>query len=564
VDGGVLTREPAAMLRPKKRQKFGGFKSTEESETAKEEALQVQADEEQRSEQQPEEEVPKPEPEEAKEEDVAQRVRCDLSFWLAECEKAGRESNVEAAFEHFAMDAAQEGTPEQAVIARLQEALHDILPGGRFELEPIGEFVTDLRLPNREKNRIIMKDELELAVLVHDNQESPEAAEVRKDLVVPLLEKLAAWLKAEPGIIVKEFTHSLLVPILTFETKDLAVTVSVQYPFGVLSSWHIRDLCHSGWPGRFRALARLVKVWARSKGIDSVQDGALPPYGYELLTAAFLQELHVLPALLPGPSCKTFIDAEEALKQALDTRETAATHCDAWRPPELANPTFTEAGSWHPAHFLQQWFAWMGENILSFVDTCKDVQGGCGRVPLDRRYIVSVRDRTQEELREDVASSPKHVEHWSPEASELFLLIEDPLSGDNIGKCAYFKGLCCIRAEVQRARSILEGSEPSDGGLPPVQALLDLPPLNKMAPFTEVRPAYYGEEEGRPHLPQGQHVVHATWADLLDPDNRARAAAVAKANALNSLCWDYAKGRCFKGDACKWVHSLTPQVEEFM
>jgi len=408
-----------------------------------------------------------------------------------------------------------------------------------------------------------MKDELELAVFVHDNQESPEAEEVRQDLVLPTLEKLLAWLQSEPGFAVKEFAHSLLVPVLTFEAKDLAVTVSVQYPFGVLSSWHIRDLCHSGWPGRFRALTRLVKVWARSKGVDSVQDGALPPYGYELLTAAFLQELHVLPTLLPGSGSNTFIDAEEALRQALDTRETAANHCDAWRSPELAYPTFTEAASWHPAHFLQQWFAWMGETILSFVDTCKDVHGGCGRVPLDRRYIVSVRDRTQDELREDVASAPKIVEHWSPEANEVFMLIEDPLSGDNIGRFAYFKGFCGIRAEVQRARTLFESTEPTDGGLPPIQALLDLPPLNKMAPFTEMRVAHYGEEEtGRPHVSHAQHVVHATWADLLDPDNRARAAAVAKANALNSLCWDFAKGRCFKGGACKWVHSLTPEAED--
>jgi len=130
------------------------------------------------------------------------------------------------------------------------------------------------------------------------------------------------------------------------ETSKVSVDVSVQQPYGVLNSWHLRDLCESGWPGRLKALARLTKLWAKSKAIHTAKDGGLSSYGYVMLVASYLQDCGALPALLPktpgSKSSSPYMDANEALTHVLrscsSSKSVSSRSCQAWRPPKQTVP----------------------------------------------------------------------------------------------------------------------------------------------------------------------------------------------------------------------------------
>jgi len=547
------------MLRPKKRQKFGGFSLSERN---KLDALQ---DEEEEQEAEEDREEPGGEPGAEKMDGAEKELTSDpallkeggvsaakaakptLASLLAKAEAAAASSDVEAAFEPFSVQNDVEGTEEQMLLERLREAISKAFPGRQFEIEPAGSFVTGLRLPHFGGKS--SRCDFEIALLFHDG--GVEADDTQSEADGSMIGRVTAWLRTQPGTIIKEVFRKAHIPSVVFETKHLVVEISMQNPCGVLNSWHFRDLCRSGWPGRLRALAKLVKVWALSKSIDSVKDGALGPQGYELLAAAFLQECGATPALLPWTGSGPYPEPADALRAAVDASAGGAAECDLWRAPESTAPDFSEAASWHPTQFFLHWLDWMAETVLGFVESCKDVAGGCGKAPLERRHIVSVRDRTQEELREDVLASATAEAHWSPETREVFLLIEEPLSGANVGRCVWFKGFCAIRAEVQRARKFLEATAPSRAGLPNFQALLAMPALSRGGQPQAGPPA--GGATQRPIRP----LEDAANGGLPGAEHKA-----SKASAASDICWDFARGNCKKGTKCKWLHSLDAAADK--
>mmetsp|Transcript_17917 Transcript_17917/g.34977 ORF Transcript_17917/g.34977 Transcript_17917/m.34977 type:complete len:724 (-) Transcript_17917:311-2482(-) len=389
--------------------------------------------------------------------------------------------DVETAYRAVNAQNNDDGSYELQLLARLRKDMMSLLgTQSHFELEPFGSFVTGLGLPGTEEGA---RSDLDVVLLFHGfKADSWEHKEVRTQTVSPTINKLGAWLGRQPGLKVTNVIRHARVPIVMFESKELSVDVSVQQPWGVLNSWHLRDLCDSGWPGRLRALARLVKLWAKSKAIHTAKDGSLSSYGWVMLAASFLQDCGALPAILPrshkdGP----YMNADEALRHVLSapSADRKAKRPDLWGEPEVLepDPAMDEHAGASPTALFHAWLEWMQTTVLGFVDECSDVAAGIGAAPVERRHIVSVRDGTQEELRADITWSQKHKEHWTPERDQVFLLIEEPLNGENVARCVRKDGFWAIHKEVLRSCKFLSDCS-NDGKLPPFKALLSLPALS--------------------------------------------------------------------------------------
>lgn len=151
-----------------------------------------------------------------------------------------------------------------------------------------------------------------------------------------------------------------------------------------------------------------------------------------------------------------------------------------WRRPQSFDPdaSGSEHAASRPAELFSAWLDWMDETVMGFVEGYSEGDKTIGRVPLDQRYIASVRPKTQEDLRADVTWSPKYNDHWNPQAHEVFLTVEEPLNGENVARCVKPDGFWAIRKEIGRARTFFAESAPDDSGLPNFQALLKLKPLS--------------------------------------------------------------------------------------
>lgn len=396
---------------------------------------------------------------------------------------------ADAAFEAVDARDEQDGWHERELLRRLRQDLGTLWTKGSFELEPFGSYVTDLGLPENDGTG---RSDLDVVLLFRNARaDTIESKEVRNRLVTPTIDRLGSWLRNRPGFVVKNVIRRARVPIVTFETKELSVDLSVQQPWGVLNSWHLRDLCASGWGGRLRGLAKLVKLWAKSKSVHTAKDGALSSYGYVMLVASYLQDCGALPALLPrdvyedgGWAQSPYLTSDDALQLVLDpsakppAEDAKGGSCGHWREAEPAVPEgWEELAGEQPAALFRGWLDWMLDTVFAFADACPDVAGGSGAVPLERRHIVSVRGRTQEELRADTSWSNKHAEHWSPEREPVFMLIEEPLNGENVARCVKAEGFQAIRKELERARDYFNSSSDGKVKQPAFDALLKLPPL---------------------------------------------------------------------------------------
>eukprot|EP00435_Cladocopium_sp_Y103_P005694 s1907_g1.t2 len=290
--------------------------------------------------------------------------------------------------------------------------------------------------------------------------------DVRTNLVMPTIDHLGRWLQRQSGFNVKNIIRHARVPIVTFETKDLEVDVSVQQPFGVLNSWHLRDLCQSGVPGRLPALVRLVKQWAKSKAIHSAKDGALSSYGWAMLAASFLQEHNLLPALLED---RPFLSADDALWYVLEAVEQRPENL--WSEPQIypVDGSSPEEAHKRPCELFFLWLQWLRSTALKPCGA-----SAFGYLPLNQRHIVSVRGRQQEELCRAVASCPK-ADHWNPTSNPVFMLIEEPFTGENVARSVRENGLNDIVAELQRALDVMS-TENADAAF---EELLHLPPLRQ-------------------------------------------------------------------------------------
>lgn len=383
-----------------------------------------------------------------------------LTWDSKEAQAAQAVVDLDVAFRELSRS--QDCDHEHQLLQKLRKELLGVFghPGG-FILEPFGSFVTELGLP-RESGR----SDLDLVILFHNYKaDSKEEKDVRTNLVMPTIDHLGRWLR-QSGFNVKNIIRHARVPIVTFETKDLEVDVSVQQPFGVLNSWHLRDLCQSGVPGRLPALVRLVKQWAKSKAIHSAKDGALSSYGWAMLAASFLQERNLLPALLED---RPFLSADDALWYVLNAVEQRPENL--WLEPQVYPVDSSSPKEAHkrPCELFLLWLQWLRSTALRPCGA-----SAFGYLPLNQRHIVSVCGRQQEELRRAVSSCPK-TDHWNPTSSPVFMLIEEPFTGENVARSVRENGLNDIVAELQRALDVMS-IENADAAF---EELLHLPPLRQ-------------------------------------------------------------------------------------
>eukprot|EP00933_Yihiella_yeosuensis_P004791 TRINITY_DN109194_c0_g1_i1.p1 TRINITY_DN109194_c0_g1~~TRINITY_DN109194_c0_g1_i1.p1 ORF type:complete len:603 (+),score=112.62 TRINITY_DN109194_c0_g1_i1:34-1809(+) len=398
-----------------------------------------------------------------------------FDFEGEEAEAAAQGVDADLAFEEVNQENSQDGHSERELLARLRKAFLHVLPGRPFILEPFGSFVTDLGLPNSDGGG---RSDLDMVLLFRNQRaDTMEAKEVRDRIVSPTINALGRWFESQPGFTVKNIIRRARVPIVMFDTEDLSCDVSVQQPFGVLNSWHLRDLCASGWPGRLKALVRLVKMWAKSKSIHTAKDGALSSYGYAMLSAGFLQEIGALPAILhlSQKSNGPYLSGDEALNHVLNAGQSARP-AKLWGPPE---PWVADASQWEeallsPIGLFTAWLRWLLDSVLGGeVAHSPDY----GSIPVESRHIVSVRGLSQEDLRADISWAPK-ADHWAPATSKVWMLIEEPLTGENVARCVRDGGFRDILAEVERSVKHMEraSSTSQDSAF---KALLRLQPLNK-------------------------------------------------------------------------------------
>lgn len=406
----------------------------------------------------------------------------------------------------------QDGDAEEGLLAELRADIATLMPDTTFELEPFGSYVTNLGLPRSDE---AARSDLDVVLLFHgERADTIEDKTIRDKLVRPTLTRFGNFLRAKHGVVVKNVILKARVPIVTFDTLDLSVDISVQQPWGVLNSWHLKDLCDSGWPGRLRALVRQVKLWAQSKSIHTAKDGGLSSYGYSILSAAFLREVGALPALLPKGSMskKPYLDSDAALRLVLTSckegRVKGRGRAKLWKAPEPVPSDTSDTAACSPPELFALWLDWMRGTLLKFTGKSAQLNTNCGYMPLERRHIASVRPRSQAELKEDVGWSPKFDEHWNPSAQEVYMLIEEPLNGENVGRCVRLQGFIAIRDEVTRARQemsagVAEGEEPAQV----FKRLCELPPLNSRS-----QPSSKGGGKAQGSAP-GAHGVKRSWEE---------------------------------------------------
>lgn len=376
-------------------------------------------------------------------------------------EAAAADVETDLAFESLnaTHDAENDGRHERAILAKMRKDLALLFRPKKVELEAFGSYVTNLGLPNSDGSG---KSDLDVVLLFHSSRaDDVQEKSVRESLVLPTIERLGDWCRKRPEMQVKAVIKGARVPIVTTQTRELELDISVQQPWGVLNSWHLRDLCDSGRPGRLRLLVRLVKTWAKSKSIHTAKDGGLSSYGYSLLSAGYLRECGALQALLPLDSdasnkSSPYLDSNTALDHVLKTCQKAVgadaiRRADLWREPEPVSGGTSLEGDAAPQDLFAGFIEWLAGTVLSFAGADSDLPLGCGALPLAQRHIVSVRDRSQQALRADISWSAKRFEHWSPSKQEVFMLVEEPLSGENVGRSVRKDGFQAIRAEVKRA-----------------------------------------------------------------------------------------------------------------
>ena len=127
-----------------------------------------------------------------------------------------------------------------------------------------------------------------------------------------------------------ELVISAKVPILKLELGTVPVDVCVNRPAGVINSLLLRRLTEI--EPRFAALARLVKAWAKRRGVINARDGFFSSYALCLLVVHYLQ--HCEPPLLPsGPEFLSLVEDAKGAGLGETKRSEAADRGGAHTQP---------------------------------------------------------------------------------------------------------------------------------------------------------------------------------------------------------------------------------------
>jgi len=402
----------------------------------------------------------------------------DMTKMMEVAESVG---NAEAAYEFLNSANAQDSSTTEELLDSLRRDLGRLWNHQDFELEPFGSAVADLSLVSAGSTK-----KIELNVVLLFRGEAADAKDVRQKLMIPTITRLSTWLKNQAQMTVTNVSLQALVPVISFESPKVAVEMSVQQPHSVLNSWHLRDLCESGCPGRLRALVRLIKMWSKSKSIVSSKEGCLGSYGYALLAAGFLCSHGLVPLLLPserqGGEASPYISAATAMEHALDGAGSGVSE-QLWSSPSTAPPAQPVAPypEMMPVELFAAWLGWMQQAPLAFAEQHHNLIGGCGGADLTSRHIVSLRPRTQKDLLGDVMRWSKQ-QHWVPSrVNQIFLTIEEPISGENVGRTVKANGFWALHSEVKRAREFLASWDGQKGSAC-FRALVELPALTRSVP----------------------------------------------------------------------------------
>lgn len=312
------------------------------------------------------------------------------------------------------------------ILQRLNELIPTIYKDDFF-LSPFGSSVNKFSSETSD---------FDLVLLLPGKGADEKGNNVRQNVVLPLLRNISNVLSRK-NFKLKEFIRTARVPIVALECNahKIPADVSVNQPFGLLNSWLLRDYAQES----VVTMVNMVKKWAKSKGLSNARDGYFSSYGWTLLSLAFLMEEDIIPNFYIGNAVEEnpnpFFDCQEALTVAIDavTQDQKEPRPFIWFPYEF--PAFETNED-----LLKRWLEYVHDHLNQ------------DALEVRSRKLVSIREPGLNNW-DELLKHTKKPDHWQ---KPVYAVIEEPFSGENVGRVLRVNGHRDTQKELKRALEELE------------------------------------------------------------------------------------------------------------
>jgi len=273
--------------------------------------------------------------------------------------------------------------------------------------------------------------DFDLVLLLPGKDADEKGNSVRQNTVLPILRNISTVLSRK-NFKLKEFIRTARVPIVAMEciTHKIPADISVNQPFGLLNSWLLRDYAQES----VVTMVNEVKKWAKSKGLSNARDGYFSSYGWTLLCLGFLMEEEIVPTFYTGNAVdenpNPFFESQEALQLAIDA--------------VAENPIEPRPFMWFPYEFLA--FETNDDLLKRWMEYVQDHLSQ-DNMEVRERKLVSIREPGLNNW-DTLLKHTKKSEHWQ---KPVYAVIEEPFSGENVGRVLRVNGSRDTQKELKRA-----------------------------------------------------------------------------------------------------------------
>lgn len=312
------------------------------------------------------------------------------------------------------------------ILQRLNELIPTIYKDD-FHLTPFGSSVNKFSSETSD---------FDLVPLLPGKDADEKGNNVRQNVVLPLLRNISTVL-SKKNFKLKEFIRTARVPIVALECNvhKIPADISVNQPFGLLNSWLLRDYAQES----VVTMVNMVKKWAKSKGLSNARDGFLSSYGWTMFCLGFLMEEDIIPNFYIGNAVdenpNPFFESQEALAVAIDAVSVDPNEPRPfmWFPYEF--PAFETNDD-----LLKRWMEYVQDHLS---EDGKEVR---------ERKLVSIREPGLNNW-DELLKHTKKPEHWQ---KPVYAVLEEPFSGENVGRVLRVNGSRDTLKELKRGLEALE------------------------------------------------------------------------------------------------------------
>jgi len=321
----------------------------------------------------------------------------------------------------------QDALNRKDILQRLETVIKTIYDD-EFFLSPFGSSVTKFSSE---------KSDFDLSLILVGKGADEKGNNVRAQVVLPTLQNISRVLK-NGNFKLKEFIRTARVPIVALECNKhgIPADISVNQPFGLLNSWLLRDYAS---PSVIELVLK-VKAFAKSKGLCNARDGYFSAYGWTLLTLCFLMENDFIQSVYHGnamdeTNLNPFFDTDEGLEAVVDAVR---------RDPEDPRP-YVWCKSDHMMfdiddYLIKDLFQYILDHLKQDQKAVKD------------RNLASIRNPGQNNW-DELMQFTKKPDHWQ---KPVYAVIEEPFSGENVGRVLRVNGHRDTIKELERAIPLIE------------------------------------------------------------------------------------------------------------